>query len=147
MTTVAVVGGSDPSEAEAADALEVGRLLGERGCVVVTGGRGGVMEAASRGAASAGAVVVGLLPGLDVAEANAWVSVAIPTGLGDLRNALVARAGVDGIIAVGGAYGTLSEVALALVAGRRVVGLRFAFAVDGVHAAPTPADAVSHLLG
>jgi len=90
--------------------------------VVVAGGLGGVMEAASRGAAQAGGSVIGLLPGLDRAAANRWVTIALPTGMGELRNGLVVRA-ADAVIAVGGAYGTLSEVALALKAGKPVVGV------------------------
>ena len=112
---------------------------------MVTGGLGGVMAAASRGAAEAGGLVVGLLPGLDPAEANPWVGVAIPTGLGELRNGLVVRA-ADALVAVGGEYGTLSEVALALKAGKRVVGLGFAFAVPGVEAAADAAAAVEAVL-
>ena len=142
---VAVVGGGSASAEQLSAAREVGRLLGERGCVVVTGGLGGVMEAASRGAASCGAVVVGLLPGLDRTEANDWVSVAIPTGMGELRNGLVVRA-AEGLIAVGGEFGTLSEVALALKAGKPVVGLDFGFSVPGVIEAASPDDAVSSLL-
>ncbi len=142
---IAVVGASAASAEQEAVAEEVGRLLAERGVTVVTGGRGGVMAAASRGAAGAGGVVVGLLPGTDRAEANPWVGVAIPTGLGELRNGLVVRA-ADALIAVGGAYGTLSEVALALSAGKRVVGLDFAFAVDGVEPAAAAAAAVEAAL-
>jgi uncharacterized protein (TIGR00725 family) len=142
---VAVVGAGDASTAEREAAEEVGRLLGERGCLVVTGGLGGVMAAASRGAASAGAVTVGLLPGLDRGEANEWVSVPIPTGLGELRNGLVVRA-AEGLVAVGGGHGTLSEVALALKAGKPVVGLGFGYAVEGVAAAGGAAEAVGLLL-
>jgi uncharacterized protein (TIGR00725 family) len=110
---VAVVGPSgDPAPAILALAEEVGRRLAEAGAVVVTGGGTGVMEAASRGAADAGGVVVGILPGDDRAEANSSVTVAVATGLGEMRNALVVRA-VDAVIAVGGSWGTLSEVALA----------------------------------
>ena len=116
---VAVVG---PGDRESDVAFEVGRLLAERGVVVVTGGLGGTMASASRGAASAGGVVIGLLPGSDRSAANEWVSVAIPTGLGELRNALVVRA-CDAMIAVGGGYGTLSEIALALKEGKPVVGI------------------------
>lgn len=121
---VAVVGPSgspDPSVLDAA--REVGRLLGEAGAVVVTGGGTGVMAAASEGAAAAGAVVVGLLPGADRSEANPHVGVAIATGLGEVRNALVVRA-VDAVVAVGGSWGTLSEVALACRTGVPVVALR-----------------------
>ena len=102
------------------------------------------MEAASRGAAEAGGMTLGLLPGLDRADANAYVRVAVPTGLGELRNGLVVRA-ADAVVAVGGGHGTLSEVALALKAGKRVVGLGFAFAIEGVVAASSPADAVAAL--
>jgi len=88
----------------------------------VTGGRGGVMEAASRGAKLAGGQTVGILPGLDRSDANAFVDVAIPTGLGEMRNALVARAG-QAVIAVGGAWGTLAEIAFARAAGKAVFGV------------------------
>jgi uncharacterized protein (TIGR00725 family) len=144
--TVAVVGSGEATAAEIEDAYAVGRLLGTRGCVVVTGGLGGVMAAASRGARSAGAVTVGLLPGLDRGAANEWVTVVLPTGLGELRNGLIVRA-AEGLVAIGGEYGTLSEVALALKSGKRVVGLRFPWSVDGVEETSSPADAVRALMG
>lgn len=121
-------------------------MLAGRGATVVTGGLGGVMAAASRGAAEAGGTVVGLLPGDDRAAANPWVGVAVPTGMGELRNGLVVRSG-DALVAVGGGLGTLSEVALALKGGKRVVGLGFPYAVDGVEAADDPQAAVTALLG
>src|SRR5208283_281209 len=97
-------------------AEEVGRRLAERGAVVVCGGLGGVMAAACRGAAGAGGLSVGLLPGESRQAANPWVAVTLPTGLGELRNGLVVRAsGV--LVALGGGYGTLSEIALALKTG------------------------------
>jgi hypothetical protein len=142
---VAVVGAGAPSAEQEQDAYEVGRLLGTRGVTVVTGGLGGVMAAASRGASEAGGVVVGLLPGLDRAAANPWVGVAIPTGLGELRNGLIVRA-ADALVAVGGEYGTLSEVAFGLKAGKRVVGLRFGYDVHGVVPAASPEEAVALLL-
>ena len=119
---VAVVGsGAAPREdCEVAEA--VGRALAERGAVVVTGGLGGVMEAASRGARSRGGLTLGLLPGLDREAANGWVVVAVPTGLGEARNALVVGA-ADALVAIGGGWGTLSEIALALKAGLPVVGM------------------------
>ena len=98
------------------------------------------MEAASRGAAEAGGIAVGILPGGDRAEANEWVTVALPTGLGELRNGLVVRA-ADAVIAVGGAYGTLSEIALALRAGVPVFGLG-TWAIDGVQRAGSAQEAV-----
>jgi hypothetical protein len=142
---VAVVGAGQASAVQEDAAFAVGRLLASRGVTLVTGGLGGVMAAASRGARSADGVVVGILPGLDRAEANAWVTVAVPTGLGELRNGLVVRA-CDGVIAVGGGYGTLSEVALALKAGKPVIGLAFGFDVDGVVAAGSPEEAVAQLV-
>jgi len=105
---------------EAAEAL--GRGLAERGHVVICGGLGGVMTAAARGANEAGGVVVGYLPGLERREANPWVTVALPTGLGEMRNPLIVRA-ADVVVAVGGSWGTLSEVALAVRTGVPVISL------------------------
>lgn len=135
---VAVCG---PGDVAAEGAEEVGRLLARAGAVLVCGGLGGSMEAACRGARSEGGVTVGLLPGDDRAAANAFVSVAIATGLGELRNGLIVRT-CDALIAVGGAYGTLSEIALALKAGKRVVGLG-TWGIDGVLAASSPEEAVA----
>jgi uncharacterized protein (TIGR00725 family) len=136
---VAVVGPADASAAQLEAAQAVGRLLAERGAIVVTGGLGGVMEAACRGAAAAGALTVGILPGADRASANEWVQIAIPTGLGELRNGLVVRA-ADVVLAIGGAHGTLSEIALALKTGVPVVGLD-SWQIDGVELAHSPAQA------
>jgi uncharacterized protein (TIGR00725 family) len=119
---VAVVGASGASREEERIAEQVGRLLAASGAIVVTGGLGGVMAAACRGAKSAGGTTVGLLPGEDRSDANPWVDVAVPTGLGEARNALVARC-AEGVIAVGGEFGTLSEIALALKLRRPVVGI------------------------
>jgi uncharacterized protein (TIGR00725 family) len=119
---VAVVGPGDASAGEETVAEEVGRLLARRGAVVVCGGLGGVMEAACRGAREEGGTAVAILPGLDRDAANPHVSVAIATGLGEARNALVVRA-ADALVAIGGAYGTLSEIALALKGGKRVIGI------------------------
>jgi uncharacterized protein (TIGR00725 family) len=119
---VAVVGAGTAANTTDASAESVGRLLAEAGAVVVCGGLGGVMAAACRGAAKAGGLTVGILPGDDRSPANQWVNVVIPTGLGELRNGLVVRT-AEALIAVGGEYGTLSEIALALKLGRPVVGL------------------------
>ena len=120
---VAVVGAGSCDASLSTLAEEVGRHLARRGAVLVCGGLGGVMEAACRGAKSARGLTLGILPSLERSEANRFVDVAIPTGLGEARNALVVRAS-DALIAVGGEFGTLSEIALALKAGKRVVGLR-----------------------
>ena len=119
---VAVVGSGSASEDECRAAEEVGHELGRHGAVVVCGGLGGVMAAACRGAKAAGATTVAILPGDDRRAANPWVDIAIPTGLGEARNALVVRTS-DAVVAVGGEYGTLSEIALALKLGKPVVGL------------------------
>ncbi len=141
---VAVVGAGDPSAEQARAAEEVGRELARQGAIVVTGGGGGVMAAASRGADEAGGVVVGILPGSDRADANPWVGVALPTGLGELRNGLIVRA-ADVVLAVGGAYGTLSEIALALATGVPVVGLD-TWSIEGLETADSPPAAVRRAL-
>jgi uncharacterized protein (TIGR00725 family) len=123
-TVVAVVGpGRDESDDLCNLAREVGVLLARRGAIVVTGGLGGVMAAAAHGVRDGGGLVIGLLPGEDRAAANEYLSVTIPTGLGQARNALVVGA-ADGVIAIGGSWGTLSEVALARRGGKPVVVLR-----------------------
>jgi len=119
---VAVVGGGEAPEEHRRQAEAVGRAVAEAGAVLVCGGLGGVMEAACRGAQAGGGLTVGILPGRNRAAANPYVAVAIPTGLGEARNALVVAA-ADAVVAVGGEYGTLSEIALALAAGTPVVGV------------------------
>jgi len=116
-----VIGASAPTPEQYEQAVAAGRRLAELGAVVVTGGRGGVMEAASRGAKEAGGQTVGLLPGLSRDDANAFVDVALPTGLGEMRNGLVARSG-EAVVAIGGAWGTLAEIAFARGAGKAVFG-------------------------
>jgi uncharacterized protein (TIGR00725 family) len=141
---VAVVGPGEagPKEVEAAEA--VGRELGRHGAVLVCGGLGGVMEASCRGAKEAGGTTIGILPGGDRGAANGYVDFALPTGLGEARNALVVRA-ADALVAVGGAYGTLSEIAFALKAGKRVVGIG-SWEIDGVEPADNPVAAVEAAL-
>jgi uncharacterized protein (TIGR00725 family) len=123
----------------------VGRLLGRAGALVVCGGLGGVMAAACRGAKSAGGTTLGLLPGLDRDDANEWVDIAVPTGLGEARNVLVVRA-ADALIAIGGEFGTLSEIGFALKTGKLVVGLgtwELPQRRDAIREASTAAEAVS----
>lgn len=119
---IAVVGSGDADPALTARAEEVGQRLAGLGAFVVCGGLGGVMAAACRGAKAAGGTTVGILPGGDRADANAFVDVSIPTGMGEARNALVVRA-ADALVALDGEFGTLSEIALALRLGKPVVGL------------------------
>ena len=120
---IAVFGAGNPTREEYNLAAEVGRLLALRGFAVVCGGYYGVMEAACMGAKEAGGLTVGLLSTYSRADANPYVDIVIPTGLGDARNVLVATAG-EAAIAVGGRLGTLSEIAVALKHGLPVVGLR-----------------------
>jgi uncharacterized protein (TIGR00725 family) len=135
---VSVVGsGADWEHA----AEEVGRLLAERGCVVVTGGLDEVMAAAHRGAKAAGGTTIAILPGESRAAANPWADIAVVTGIGHARNLAVAATG-DAVIAVGGSHGTVAEIALALRLGRRVVALEGAPEVAGVVPAASPAEAV-----
>jgi uncharacterized protein (TIGR00725 family) len=144
---VAVVGGHRCSPEEAALAEAAGRLLAERGAIVLCGGLGGVMEAAARGARSVrGGLAVGLLPGDDPADANEYVDVALATGIGEMRNALIVRA-ARAVIAIGGGWGTLSEIALARRIGRPVVGLHDAFPDLDIPRAATAAEAVALALG
>jgi uncharacterized protein (TIGR00725 family) len=134
---VAVIGASSASAEERDAARAAGRRLAELGAIVVTGGRGGVMEAASEGAKAAGGQTVGILPGLDRDDANPFVDVALPTGLGEMRNGLVARA-AHAVVAVGGAWGTLAEIAFARAAGTPVFGVRsWELGPDGVVAVET----------
>jgi uncharacterized protein (TIGR00725 family) len=135
---VAVIGSG---EANVGRAEEVGRLLAERGAVVVTGGRDEVMAAAARGAKSVGGTTIGILPGETRADANEWNDYVVVTGIGHARNLAVVASG-EAVIAVGGRYGTLAEIGFALVLGRRVVVLEPGWDIDGVLRAATPADAV-----
>ena len=120
---ISVIGPGECSEWESQAAESVGRLLAANDITVICGGRGGVMEAVCRGAQEAGGVTIGILPGLTLDEGNRFLTIAIPTGLGEGRNVIVARAG-KAVIAIGGRFGTLSEIAFALKSEKQVVGLR-----------------------
>jgi uncharacterized protein (TIGR00725 family) len=146
LTTVAVQvsvigsgGGWEPA------AEEVGRLLAERGCTVVTGGLGEVMAAAHRGAKEAGGTTIAILPGERREGANEWADHVVVTGIGHARNLAVVASG-DGVIAIGGRWGTLAEMAFARLLGRPVVALTGAPSVEAVEQASTPAEAVELLL-
>jgi uncharacterized protein (TIGR00725 family) len=137
-TQVAVIGSGAAHEARAE---EVGRLLAERGCTVVTGGRGEVMAAAARGAKSAGGTTIGILPGEMRADANEWTDHVVVTGIGHARNLAVVASG-DAVIAVGGSWGTLAEIGFAARLGRPVVILEPGWELDGVLRATSPKAAV-----
>ena len=120
---VAVIGGRSTEKALLREAETVGKLLAQRNAVVVCGGLGGVMEAVSRGARSEGGLTVGVLPQNDTSEANQFIDIPVVTGMGIGRNVIIART-ADALIAVGGEYGTLSEIAFALQLGKPVVGIQ-----------------------
>jgi len=141
---VAVIGGGTCSKEQAAAARAVGAELVRKDCIVVTGGLGGIMAAACAGAKSEGGLTVGILPGFSAQEANEYVDLPIVTGLSHARNVLVVRS-ADGIIAVGGRYGTLSEIALSLNMGIPVVGLD-SWQIEGMEQAGTAREAVERIL-
>jgi len=141
---VAVCGASEASESQLAAAREVGRLLAEAGAVIINGGLGGVSTAASEGAASEGGTVVGLLPDAHRAGANQFLTIALPTGLGQARNVLIVTA-AQFVIAIGGGWGTLSEIAVAKRLGRPVVTLD-SWPISGLESVATPAEAVRRAL-
>ncbi len=142
---VSVIGGHRAGPENLREAEALGRGLAERGFVLACGGLGGVMEAACRGAREAGGTTVGILPGTDAGEANRWVEIALPTGIGLARNAVVARAG-EAVIAVDGSHGTLSEIALALNFGLPVIGIG-TWEIEGVIPAADAARALEILDG
>ena len=119
---IAVIGSGLEDDTLNALAGQVGELIAGSGCVLVNGGLEGVMRESAKGAKSKGGLTIGLLPGLDPAAANQYIDVPVPTGLGEMRNLLIVRSAAA-VIAIGGGYGTLSEIALALKASKPVIGL------------------------
>ena len=128
---IGVIGPREATVEQLAAAEDVGRGLASMGFVVICGGRQGVMEAVCRGASGAGGVTIGMLPDADPSFANPYVGIVIATGIGEARNALIARASLC-LVAIGDSFGTLSEVALSRQFGKRVIGLEGAAQVDGV---------------
>ena len=147
---LAVVGPSRPKDSILELAERTGAEVARAGAILLTGGLGGAMEAASRGAKRAGGVTIGILPGPTRREANAFVDYSIPTGMGEMRNALLIRA-ADGVIAVGGGVGTLSEIALTLRLGKPLAGLetwqaRVGGTTAGIKLAASPREAVAAVI-
>lgn len=137
---VAVIGGRSSEGVLLREAETVGKLLAQRNVVVVCGGLGGVMEAASRGARSVGGLTVGILPQDDAREANQFIDIPVVTGMGIGRNVIIART-ADALIAVGGEYGTLSEIAFALQLGKPVAGIR-TWGIKGIFSVENGQEAV-----
>ncbi len=138
---IGVIGAGECSDVTYGLARNMGYEIGKKGWVLICGGLGGVMEGAARGCSEAGGMIVGILPGLNKGSANPYVSVPVTTGLGDGRNLLVVRAS-DALIAIAGGYGTLSEIALALKAGKPVIGLETWRDIKGIHYASDPHEAM-----
>jgi uncharacterized protein (TIGR00725 family) len=141
---IAVIGGRRSDKSLLKEAEEAGRLIARKGLVLVCGGLRGVMEAASRGAKAEGGLTVGILPQNDSKEANPFIDIPIVTGLGIGRNVIIART-ADALIAVGGEYGTLSEIAFALQLGKPVAGIK-TWDIKGVIGAGNAAEAVNKVL-
>ena len=140
---VAVIGGYKCSKKIYKVAQELGRLIAREGWILICGGRGGVMEAACRGAKETGGLTVGILPSSDTNDANEYVEVKIPTGLGYARNVLVIRA-ADAVIAIDGNYGTLSEIAFAFNDPKPIVGIS-TWKIKGLKQVTTPEQAIRHI--
>lgn len=138
---VAVIGPGDGGPVECAAAYAVAHALAGAGMAVICGGRGGVMAAAARGATDAGGIAVGILPEDDDSAANEWLSVAIPTGMGEMRNAIIARSGIC-LVAIGGNMGTVSEMAMGLKWGKPVFVMHGEVALPGA----VPASDVNDML-
>ncbi len=145
---IAVIGSERPSPQEARLAEEVGRELAKQGAILVCGGLGGIMEAACRGAASNGGLTIGILPGDSARTANSYVQIPIVTGMGQARNIAVVKS-AQAVIAIGGRYGTLSEIAHALQSNIPVIGLNtWSFSINGqqdssIIPAQNPAEAAN----
>ena len=142
---IAVCGASDATPSQLEAAREVGRLLARSGAVVINGGFGGVMEAVSEGAAGEGGTVIGILPDVDRDGANPHLTLSLPTGMGQARNALIVTA-AESVIAIGQGWGTLSEIALARRLGRPVFALD-TWDVAGLDVVHSPAEAARKALG
>jgi uncharacterized protein (TIGR00725 family) len=138
---IGVIGGRKTDKALLKEAAEVGRLIAQKGATLVCGGLGGVMEAASRGAKAGGGITVGILPQNDSKRANRFIDIPIVTGFGIGRNVIIART-ADALIAVGGEYGTLSEIAFALQMGKPVVGIG-TWDIKGIMPAENAEDAMN----
>lgn len=141
---IAVIGAGNADRDLLAVAEEVGRLIAHNGAILVCGGLGGVMEAAAKGAKSGGGLTVGILPGFEKDDASPHIDVPIATGLREGRNVLIVRS-ADALIAVGGEYGTLSEIALGLKTGKTVIGIG-TWEIKGIIKATSAEEAVKKAL-
>lgn len=141
---IAVIGAAECNRDILEMAHKVGYLIAQNGWILITGGRTGVMEAASRGAYESNGIVVGILPGTSPEEANPYVTVPLATGLGHARNAVITQS-ADAVIAIAGGFGTLSEIALALKMKKCVLGIHTWSSIPGLRIVDSPQDAISEI--
>lgn len=145
MITIAVIGESTCNENIYSIAEELGRGIAAKGWTTLTGGLGGVMEAACKGAKQAGGLTVGILPGFSKTDANQFIDIPIVTAMSHARNAIIANT-ADVLVAVSGKYGTLSEIAIALKLGKPVIGIRTWDTIQGIVRVDSPKKAIEEIL-
>ena len=141
---VGVVGGGECTDSTYKIAQRLGSEIGKRDWILVCGGLGGVMEAAAKGCAEVGGMTLGILPGSKRDSANPYIKIALPTGMGEGRNLLVVRTS-DVLVAIGGGYGTLSEIALALKAGKPVIGIETWEHIQGIQYVSHPDEVIEKI--
>ena len=140
---IAVIGGRTADKETLEKAYDLGQILAKRGYLLICGGRGGIMEAASKGAYESGGLTLGLLPGRDTSDANPWIKIALPTGVGLARNSIIACS-ADGAIAVGGEFGTLSEIAYCKQFGKPVCSLN-SWNIKNLHQVNSAKEAIEYI--
>jgi len=143
---VGVIGGGECTDSTYKTAQSLGFEIGKKGWILVCGGLGGIMEAAAKGCAEAGGMTLGILPGSQRNSANPYIRIALPTGLEEGRNLLVVRTS-DVLVSIGGGYGTLSEIALALKAGKPVIGLETWEHIQGIQYVSHPDEVIEKING
>lgn len=141
MIVIGVIGGSACDDSEAEIAERVGELIAERGAALVCGGLAGVMEAAAKGARQKGGLTIGVLPGVEASDANEYITLPIVTGMGHARNIVIVQT-ASALVAIAGGAGTLSEIAIAIKTGKKVVSIGKRYGVAGVIEASTPEEAI-----
>ncbi len=142
---IAVIGTGESSPKAEKIAKEVGCEIAKKKAILINGGLGGVMEASAKGAKSYGGTTIGILPGMNASDANPYIDIALPTGMGDMRNILIVRS-ANAIIAVNGSFGTLSELAIAIKLAKPVIGIDTWDISENIIVVNTPLEAVSEAI-
>lgn len=140
---VGIIGGNFPDKTSVDHAFRMGELIADNGYILVNGGMKGVMEASARGAKSRGGLVIGILPGNTKDDCNSYIDIAIPTGMGYMRNAIVIL-NADILVAIDGSYGTLSEIAYTQIYNRKVFGLN-TWNIEGVVPMESPQKVIEQI--